>query len=331
MNGDDFSIMVQQAERALKSVIEAKEKDEVRVITDEESMEIAMAFHEASKRLGLSSMLLQLPKKRPIKDMPKELEEKMDKPDIFINTFQSSAEETPFRVKLITLEMEKGAKVAHAPGIKKDMLINGALRVDYEAMEKRAEKLMEAFEGAESVRVWTEKGTDMVLKISGRAFETDIKIKSSQIGNLPAGEIWCAPHEDGVNGIAVIDGSIGDLGFVPCPVKLHIKDGKVEKIECENEDFRKRLEELLNADEMASVIGELGIGLNDSAELIGNMLVDEKADRTIHIAFGNNLDFPGGQNDSSMHRDFLIKEPNMEIIYSDGSRRLIMKNGELIL
>jgi aminopeptidase len=331
MTEDDFKIMVEQAERALKIVVEAKKNDKVHVITDEESMEIGEAFKEASKRLGLSASLFKLPKERPIKEMPEELKNNLDSPEIYVNAFQSSAEETPFRIDLIMTELEKGAKVAHAPGITKDMFIRGALRVDYSEMMKRAEALFDIMENAEYVRIRTEKGTDLLLKISGRKFQTDIKIRSGEIGNLPAGEIWCAPHEDGANGIAVIDGTIGDLGFVPCPVRLHIKDGKVTDIECENEDFKKRLEEVLSVDEMASVIGELGIGLNDGAKLIGNMLVDEKAAKTIHIAFGNNIDFYGGKNNSSVHRDFLIKEPDMEVLYPDGTRKQVMRKGELIL
>ena len=331
MNGDDFKIMVEQAERALKTVVEARENDRVQLITDEESMEIAEAFHEASKRLGLSAFLYKLPEKRPIKKMPEELRKKLDHPDIYINAFQSSAEETSFRIELITTELKNGAKVAHAPGITKDMFIRGALRVDYDEMMKKANYLFDIMENVEYVRIRTEKGTDLNLNISGRRFQTDIKIRKGEIGNLPAGEIWCAPHEDDVNGIAVIDGTIGDLGFVPSPVVIRIKDGKVADIACEDEDFEKKLQQLLSVDEMASVIGELGIGLNEGAKLIGNMLVDEKAAKTIHIAFGNNIDFYGGQNDSCVHRDFLITEPDMEVIYHDGTSRLIMKKGELIL
>ena len=330
MTGNDFKIMVEQAERALKTVVEANKNDRVHVITDEESMEIARAFHEASKRLGLSVFLYKLPENRPIKKIPEDLKKSLDHPDIYINAFQSSAEETPFRIELIMTELESGAKVAHAPGITRDMFIRGALRVDYDEMMKKANYLFEIMENVEYVRIRTEKGTDLTLNISGRRFQTDIKIKKGEIGNLPAGEIWCAPHEDDVNGIAVVDGTIGDLGFVPCPVRIHIKDGRVEKIECDDEGFRNKLQQLLSVDDMASVIGELGIGLNDGARLIGNMLVDEKAARTIHIAFGNNMDFYGGQNDSSMHRDFLITEPDMEVIYPDGTSRLIMRKGELI-
>ncbi len=330
MSSIDFDIMVEQAERALKSVVEAEKNDEVKVIADKESEEIALAFHEACKRLGLYSELIPITGKRPLKNVPEEMAKKIDNPDICINAFQSSAEETPFRLRLIDLEMKRGAKVAHAPGITKDMFIEGALHVDYEEMWKNAMSLMEEMEGADIVRITTKNGTDLILKIEGRRFQTDIKIKKRKIGNLPAGEIWCAPHEDGADGIAVIDGTIGDLGFVPSPVTLHLSKGKVVKIECEDEDFRKRLEELLHADEMASVIGELGIGLNTGAKLIGNMLVDEKAAKTIHIAFGNNLDFYGGQNDSSMHRDFLIKNPDMEVIYTDGRKKMVLKNGDIV-
>ncbi len=330
MNDREFMIMVEQAERALRHVVEAEKNDDVKLITDRECEEIALAFHEACKRLGLCSELITLPGKRPLKDVPNYLIEKINNPDICINAFKSSAEETPFRVKLIDIEIKKGAKVAHAPGITKDMFIEGALHVDYGEMWENARMLMEILDNAETLRVTTRNGTDLVLKIGGRKFQTDIKIKRREIGNLPAGEIWCAPHEDGADGVAVIDGTIGDLGFVPSPVKLHISRGKVVKIECDDEDFRKRLEELLNADEMAPVIGELGMGLNPGAKLVGNMLVDEKAARTIHIAFGNNMDFHGGKNNSSMHRDFLIKEPDVEVIYADGKRKTIMKDGIIL-
>lgn len=330
MSGIDFNMMVEQVERALKTVVEAEKNDKAKVIADKESEEIALAFHEACKRLGISSDLIPITGKRPLKNLPDEIAKKIDNPDICINTFQSSAEETPFRIQLIEFEIKGGAKVVHAPGISKDMFIEGALNVEYEEMWERAQFLTKEMEGAEIARITTENGTDLTLKIKDRRFQTDIKIKKRAIGNLPAGEIWCAPHEDGADGIAVIDGTIGDLGFVPSPVKLHLSRGKVVKIECDDEAFKNKLEELLHADEMADVIGELGIGLNTGAKLTGNMLVDEKAAKTIHIAFGNNIDFYGGQNNSSMHRDFLIENPDMEIIYSDGSRKTILRNGEFV-
>lgn len=82
-------------------------------------------------------------------------------------------------------------------------------------------------------------------------------------------------------------------------------------------------------DEMASMIGELGIGLNPNARLTGNLLEDEKAFRTVHIAFGNNQDMPGGKNSSKTHRDYLIKQPTLTVTYQDGSQKVLIKDGEL--
>lgn len=330
----DFSKMVMHAEKALVTVLDVKKNEKVSVVTDEECRDVALAFSEACQRLGLSSNLVNLGNRRKsglFKEVPPSVEEELDHSDIYINTFKSYAEETPFRIKLLEMEMERGARIAHAPGIDKDMLLEGALTADFDSMWKKAEQLMQIMENAVEVHVTSALGTDMWLKIDGRQFQTDIKIKDRELGNLPAGEIWCAPLEDGADGIAVIDGTIGDLGSPPAPVKIHMSGGKVTNVECEDEEFRKRLLEVLHIDDMSDVIGELGIGLNEGAKLIGNMLVDEKAARTIHIAFGNNIDFYGGNNTSSTHRDFLIREPDMTVIYADGTRRKIMEKGEILL
>ena len=81
---------------------------------------------------------------------------------------------------------------------------------------------------------------------------------------------------------------------------------------------------------MASVVGELGIGLNPRARLTGNLLEDEKAGKTAHIAFGHNTDMPNGVNDSKTHRDFLFYNPTFEVEYLDGSKKTIIKDGEIV-
>ena len=331
---DDFPKMVLHAQKALVTVLDVKRNEKVSVVTDDESKDVAMAFSEACLRLGLNANLINLgnrEEKGHFKDIPPEIEEELDHSDVYINTFKSYADETPFRIKLLEMEMERGARIAHAPGIDTGMLIEGPMSADFERMWALANELMDEFEGATMVHITSEAGTDLRLRIEGRKFQTDTKIGGKEMGNLPAGEIWCAPIEDSAEGIAVIDGTIGDFGFPPCPVKMRISGGRVVDVECEDEEFREKLLEVLRADSMADVIGELGIGLNEGAKLVGNMLVDEKAARTIHIAFGNNMDMYGGSNDSSMHRDFLIKEPDMVVTYADGRTRKIMENGELLL
>jgi leucyl aminopeptidase (aminopeptidase T) len=103
-----------------------------------------------------------------------------------------------------------------------------------------------------------------------------------------------------------------------------VKDGVVVELKCNDKAFAKRVDELIHVDKEASLAGEFGIGLNPNARLTGNLLEDEKAGRTLHIAFGNNTDMPGGQNNSKTHRDFLFREPS--IITDTGV--VLMKDGE---
>jgi len=157
-----------------------------------------------------------------------------------------------------------------------------------------------------------------------------VRICEGEFGNLPAGEVWCCPIEDGANGVIVVDGSIGDIGKVPALMKIFVKDGYIDRLESEDEELVKRVDELTKVDDMANIIGELGIGLNPGARLIGNLLEDEKAGQTAHIAFGNNLDMGSGKNNSMTHRDFLFKNPTFNATYKDGSQKIIMKDGDVI-
>jgi aminopeptidase len=210
------------------------------------------------------------------------------------------------------------------------MMKNGPMKVDYSKIMKQADHLMHVFLDVESVHIIAPSGTDLEMVLGRRLWQTDVKIKKGDFGNLPAGEVWCAPVEDGTDGIVVVDGSIGDLGSVPSPLTLKVEAGKLVSAECADKEFAKQVWELSNIDRMASTIGELGIGLNPGAKICGVMLEDEKAGETSHIAFGNNLDMDGGRNDSKTHRDYLFYKPTIVATYSDGSTRTIMKNGKII-
>jgi len=67
------------------------------------------------------------------------------------------------------------------------------------------------------------------------------------------------------------------------------------------------------------------VGTNDAAQIIGNILEDEKVMGTIHIAFGNNVSM-GGTVNVPIHLDGIIQSPTVEL---DG--RLLMDNGRLLL
>jgi leucyl aminopeptidase (aminopeptidase T) len=74
-------------------------------------------------------------------------------------------------------------------------------------------------------------------------------------------------------------------------------------------------------------LGELGIGLNKNAKIVGNMLEDEKVYGTCHIAIGSNYD---DDAKALIHLDGLIKAPTITVKYEDGSEKTIMKDGEVV-
>ena len=74
-------------------------------------------------------------------------------------------------------------------------------------------------------------------------------------------------------------------------------------------------------------LGELGIGLNKNAKIVGNMLEDEKVYGTCHIAIGSNYD---DDAKSLIHLDGLIKKPDITVKFEDGSVKNIMNDGEIL-
>jgi aminopeptidase len=320
--------MIDSARRSLEAVLELQRGERFLAITDEAKGPIGQAFRDAAVEIGCESTLHMLdPAARPLAQIPRELMAAIGPTDVVVNCFAALAEETPFRIALIHTLTERPRRVGHAPGITEDMMLNGPMNVDFAALRQVAGQLIAALRNASYARITAPGGTDLTLYIEHRPFDTDVKIEPGHFGNLPCGEIWCAPVEQLGEGTLVCDGSIGDLGPVPAPVVITMESGRVKELQCADESFRQRVELLLAIDEDARVVGEFGIGINQGARITGNLLEDEKAFKTAHVAFGNNEDMPGGRNRSKTHRDFLFREPDITVHYVDGRAVRIIEGG----
>ncbi len=85
-----------------------------------------------------------------------------------------------------------------------------------------------------------------------------------------------------------------------------------------------KLLSLLGDNPLARNLGELGIGTNDKARVIGVVLEDEKVYGTAHIALGSNDTF-GGQVAAGIHLDGVIIALEL---YLDGEP--ILRDGHLL-
>lgn len=320
------------ASGALEFLFHIQKEDNVLILTDSHSSIIADAFRQVSLRKGCKTETYEINNsERPLTDIPQALEKMLPNKTIVLNIIKAFPEEIVFRIKWIfKVEENTLIRMGHMPGINEEMMLN-SVNVDFSEMQLLADRVVDFFMNVERVHITTDIGTDFLLAIAGRKFISDVGVKAGEMCNIPCGEVYGAPIETEADGVIIFDASIGDIGLLKHPLKVHVSKGRIIKFENKDEDLVKRISGLQNVDNDSMVIGELGIGVNPGAHITGNMLEDEKALSTAHIAFGNNADFPGGGNNhSNIHRDYLFYKPTIEVHFPDGSKKLLMKNGEFV-
>jgi leucyl aminopeptidase (aminopeptidase T) len=249
------------------------------------------------------------------------------------------------------LLQERRCRSFWSPGVTVDMF-NRTVPIDYGLLRERAARLGYAMTRAEEVTITSPGGTDLVIGLKGRrARKDDGNFKKPGTGgNVPAGEVFISPELGTSRGTIVFDGSISsDKGeiIIKRPITCSVEGGFVKKVSGSGEARRlrgtlersvKKVRAMVADGSIPSKLGkeferntynlgELGIGLNPAAGIVGNMLEDEKAFRTCHIALGSNYD---NDAEALTHLDGLIREPTISVQYPSGRGRLLLEDGTLI-
>ncbi len=223
---------------------------------------------------------------------------------------------------------KEGARVATLPGITKQIW-NTSLQAEPERVRRITEYVMRMMEKTHEVRVKTPSGTDLTLDIKDKSAIADTGIihDPHSLGNLPPGEVGTGIVN--AKGTYVIDDLCPEPGKPAAPqgTKLTIEDGIVTDIDYPENQNTSMLEKAFRNVEHATNVAEFGIGTNPAAELIGNILQDEKTLGTIHIAFGDSASYiPPSEKGgvvSDLHWDAISVEPTVTI---DGTT--ILEKGE---
>jgi len=323
------------SKNALENVLEASNGERILIICDEEKAEVGEAFATGALALGLWTRLIILEKpKEPRTEIPAKLKEILtQQTDIHINLLQGNREETPFRIKLIKTEThDHKARLGHCPGVTADMLTEGALALtseEHKRMQGHAERLIRALEDTATVEIRNPAGTNLTLSTQNRKFFTDTKLdwKSMKWINLPTGEVIVAPVEDSLNGKLVCDMAVGGIRKLRKPVEVTAKNGRVETVFSQDKDHLRRIEETFATDNWSDVVGEFAFGINPKARFLQEFLEAEKILGTVHVAFGENTDMPGGKNPSKNHMDLLISDPTVKVTKEDGENVTILEKG----
>jgi len=325
------------ARNALECVLEAIPGERIIIVCDDEKTEVGKAFADGALALGLWTRLITLETSGEFrKEIPRHLLEVLSakKPDLCINLLRGIREETPFRISLIHMETrDKRSRLGHCPGVALQMLTDGALALtveEHRRMQDFAQSLIRKLSQTVTVEVTSPSGTNLLLSTEERPFFTDTIIdwKEMKWMNLPTGEVIVAPVEDSLKGTLICDMAIGGIGPLKNPVELKVKNGVVKETLSKDEKTVQQINNTLETDEWANVVGEFAFGINPKARFSKEFLEAEKILGTIHIAFGNNTDMPSGRNPSKNHMDFLISKPTVKVTKKSGETIAVLKDGQ---
>jgi aminopeptidase len=163
---------------------------------------------------------------------------------------------------------------------------------------EKVEQLRDWITGKEEIRIEA-PGTDISLNVSGRSF-----IAADGRHNMPDGEFFTGPVEDSASGEVAFTYPAVYGGREVSGVKLRFDQGRVVDASADrNEEF---LIEMLDTDEGARRLGEIGIGTNYGiATGTKEILLDEKIGGTVHLAIGMSYPETGGANASAVHWDMV--------------------------
>jgi aminopeptidase len=209
-----------------------------------------------------------------------------------------------------------------------DFLYGACLATDgdpvtaWERQSDEVNRLSQWITGKEEVHVRA-PGTDIKLGVSGRTW-----IPCAGSHNMPDGEFFTGPVEDSVEGEVSFSFPVTYSGREVAGVRFRFESGKIVDASAERgEEF---LLEMLDTDEGARRLGELGIGTNYGITTgTKEILLDEKIGGTVHMAIGMSYPETGGTNSSAVHWDMICDLRSGGSITVDGQD--LQRDGQFVV
>ncbi|WP_114578883.1 aminopeptidase [Saliphagus sp. LR7] len=299
------------AETAIGQCMNVEAGESCVIVTDDDREPIGEALYEVASEVTDDSVIARYPPGETHGGEPPEtVAAAMADADVVLAPTTKSITHTRAR----TNATDAGARVATLPGVTESVFTTG-LAADYESIASHCEAVLEQVAGASEIRVTTERGTDITFDVTGRSFLSDTGIvhEPGSSSNLPAGEVFVSPVS--ADGRYVVDGTMRPYDRLEGrELTFEVEDGLVTSIS--DDEIRETVENAAEeVGDAAYNLAELGIGTNVAVtELVGSVLLDEKAAGTVHIALGDDAGI-GGDVEAPIHLDGIIRDPT---VYADG-------------
>jgi leucyl aminopeptidase (aminopeptidase T) len=296
------------AETAVRQCLNLQSDESCVIVTDDKREPIGEALYEVASEIDDGATILRFPPgDQHGEEPPAPVAAAMRAADVFLAPTTKSLSHTRARGDAC----EAGARGATLPGITEDVFTTG-MDADYESIAAKCERMLDQVVNAEEIRVTTPRGTDITFEIGDREWHDDTGMvhEAGEFSNLPAGEVFVSPET--ADGTYVVDGTMRPHGLLDPDQQLRfeVEDGFVTEIS--DDEIRAQVETA--ADEVgrdAYNLAELGIGTNLAVtDLVGSVLLDEKAGGTVHIAIGDDAGI-GGDTDAPLHLDGILRDPTV--------------------
>lgn len=284
--------------------------EEVLVVTDAWKVGVARSIARASNAVGAETVTVVMPLLESHgNEPPATVADAMATADVAFTCTTHAITHTRARLRAA----EAGTRVGVLRSVTEEMMVEGAMTVDFEELRRRTEALARLLTDASRARVTSDGGTEIEFSLEGcQAFSLDGYFHEEYgFATLPPGEAPTHPAEGTANGTIVVDVSMDNIGRLEDPIELEVEDGFVTAVHGgeEADQLRTILE---NSDENAGNLAEFAIGTNPKAKLIGNLAEDKKLAGTVHFAIGDNESL-GGTTKSDIHLDGVIRTPTVQL------------------
>ena len=274
---------------------------------------LSLIAAECEARGAVAAVVLIEPRKHHHHEPPLPIAFAMEKADTIIIMTFGSLVHTQARKRANAA----GARIALMGEVTKEFLTGFDLtRDDLLRVRSQTEEIVRRLTAARTARLTTRAGTDLTMSLEGRTAVGLVPFgaKGTFFGVPGYAEAACAPIEDSVEGVAVVDGTMmgtEDLeSLVQEPFEMRFERGRLVSISGGSDG--RRLENLLKTlEDQARTFAELGVNSNFMVpkKLRGSRL-DMAVGGHIHFAVGRN-DHIGGKSAAETHLDFLVTWPTL--------------------
>ena len=220
---------IERAHYILSNLMAVKPGEEVLIVTDDSRKAIGEALYQAAGNLGCEKILMVMGEREVSgQEPPKAVAAAMKEADVVIAPTAQSLTHTNARIEAA----KAGTRVATMPGITEEMFSRGAMTADYTAVEKLTETITEMLTKASSARI-EKDGKVLTINLNGRdgVPSPGVYREAGKCGNLPSGEAYIAPLEDGSDGEMIIDGSMVGIGKTYQNLMVDLKPSNEKLVE----------------------------------------------------------------------------------------------------